>query len=121
GTFDIGVVASRNPHRSFLCYGLHQERSLLYCANGHPLFADGMRRAAVAAAAFAMRGHSEDEQAFVEQGVLARAATAGNSDAVAALILTGEYIGFLPERYAGPFEQRGAIRALLPHRMTYRT
>jgi len=43
-------------------------------------------------------------------------ATAYDVESIALLILTGEYIGFIPESYAAYWNDRGEMRAILPDR-----
>ncbi len=44
-------------------------------------------------------------------------AHAGSIDARAVLLLTGEFLGFLPPAYADPWVRQGAMRALNPERL----
>lgn len=43
---------------------------------------------------------------------LPRAATAFEQEAIATLILSGRFVGFLPDHYAEAFVQRGQMRAV---------
>ena len=40
-------------------------------------------------------------------------------EAQATLILSGSYLGFLPEHYAAPWVAEGRLRRLLPERLSY--
>ena len=48
-----------------------------------------------------------------------RHATAFDQEAVAHLVLSGRYVGYLPEHYAESFVQRGTMRALRPDTFQY--
>jgi len=48
-----------------------------------------------------------------------RDATAYDQEAVAHLILSGAYLGYLPEHYAESFVAAGRMRALLPREFQY--
>jgi len=48
-----------------------------------------------------------------------RDATAYDQEAVAHLVLSGAYLGYLPEHYAEAFVSRGRMRALLPEEFQY--
>ena len=50
---------------------------------------------------------------------LRRGATAYDQEAIATLILSGRFIGFLPDHYAAAFVQRGQLRAVAPERLHY--
>lgn len=43
-----------------------------------------------------------------------QSASASQVEAVAILILTGRFLGFLPEHYAAPLVREGRLRALCP-------
>ena len=51
---------------------------------------------------------------------LQRGATAFDQEAIATLILSGRFVGFLPEHYAQAFVQRGQMRAVSPAKLHYR-
>ena len=48
-----------------------------------------------------------------------RDATAHDQEAVAHLVLSGAYLGYLPEHYAESFVASGRMRALLPQEFQY--
>lgn len=50
---------------------------------------------------------------------LRRSASASDQEGVLALILSGEYVGFLPDHYAERFVQSGQIRAINPQILKY--
>ena len=50
---------------------------------------------------------------------LERHATAHDQEAVAHLVLSGRYVGYLPEHYAQDFVNRGVMQALLPDIFQY--
>jgi len=50
---------------------------------------------------------------------LRRAATAFEQEAIATLILSGRFLGFLPDHYADAFVQRGQMRAVRPGLLHY--
>lgn len=50
---------------------------------------------------------------------LQRRATAYDQEGVATLILSGAYLGFLPDHYAAGFVLAGRMRAVLPGVFTY--
>jgi DNA-binding transcriptional LysR family regulator len=50
---------------------------------------------------------------------LQRAATGYDQEAIATLVLSGAYVGFLPDHYADSFVKAGQLRAVYPQRFHY--
>jgi DNA-binding transcriptional LysR family regulator len=73
----------------------------------------------VQALPFAGLGFHSDNMERGHAFGLQRAATAYDQEGVAALILSGAYIGFLPDHYAASFVAAGRMRALKPATFTY--
>ncbi|MEO8957324.1 MAG: LysR substrate-binding domain-containing protein, partial [Rudaea sp.] len=48
-----------------------------------------------------------------------RSAEASDQEAIATLVLSGRFIGFLPDHYAASFETQGLMRKLYPKRFGY--
>jgi len=51
---------------------------------------------------------------------LERQANASDQEAVATLVLSGCFVGFLPDHYAEPFVRTGRMRAVAPQTLHYR-
>jgi len=51
---------------------------------------------------------------------LARSATGYDQESIATLILSGRFLGFLPDHYALDFVRQGRMRALQPQVFCYR-
>jgi DNA-binding transcriptional LysR family regulator len=97
---------------------LFEELQELVCASGHPLFD---ARDAV------LTPEEVSRQDFVAHGyarqqLLERPAVgaAFHMEAVALLILSGKFIGYLPDHYARRWVERGEMRVLLPQSFNYR-
>jgi DNA-binding transcriptional LysR family regulator len=94
----------------------------LYCAIGHPLFdstSNNTDAAQVRKCRYVGIGyHSPNMEATHKLG-LKRHATAHDQEAVAHLVLSGRYLGYLPEHYAEGFEANGQMRRLLPEVFQY--
>ena len=90
---------------------LFQEQMALYCGREHPLFArarvtlDDVRAADCAGLAF----HSPNMEVTRRFG-LRRGALVNDQEAVALLVRSGGYVGFLPDHYAAPFVAQGVMR-----------
>lgn len=100
---------------------LFEEQLYLYCGDHHPVFA-------LADAAITPETIAEHRVVEVSAGAtgpfwpawrekLRFSARAGSIDARAVLLLTGEYLGFLPPDYAQPWVREGRMRALAADRL----
>lgn len=92
----------------------------LYCSNEHPLFRvpdSQLTPDLIANCEHAQRGYISDDQLPENERSFTYAARAENIEGLAHLILSGEYIAFLPEHYAANWVSSGRMRSLLP--LTY--
>jgi DNA-binding transcriptional LysR family regulator len=117
GRLHVGVVPQASALPGLDYQPLYSERSLLYCAVGHPLFyvddaqlADE-RLAAQDAIAPTFRLPADIQDHY---RALCCTASASDREGMAFLILTGRYIGYLPDHYASAWVQEGRLRALKP-------
>ncbi|WP_369960006.1 LysR family transcriptional regulator [Pseudomonas benzenivorans] len=117
GRLHIGVVPQAGALSGLDYQSLYDERSLLYCAVGHPLFyvddqtLEDARLDAQDAIAPTFRLPPEIQQHYQQ---LNCTASASDREGMAFLILTGRYIGYLPDHYASAWVQQGRLRALKP-------
>ncbi|UTW09354.1 LysR family transcriptional regulator [Pseudomonas benzenivorans] len=115
GRLHIGVVPQAGALSGLDYQSLYDERSLLYCAVGHPLFyVDDQQLAderldTQDAIAPTFRLPPEIQQHYQR---LNCTASASDREGMAFLILTGRYIGYLPDHYASAWVQQGRLRAL---------
>ncbi|TDV59152.1 LysR family transcriptional regulator [Pseudomonas sp. LP_7_YM] len=93
GRLSVGIVPVYQRREEFDYFELYEERCYAYCGVGHPLF-------------------HRDKASFVTYD--SQSASASQVEAVAMLILTGRFIGFLPEHYARQLIRDGQLRALRP-------
>ena len=122
GTFQIGIIPAHRASKSLMYTQLFDERMLLYCGQGHPLFDAPHERltwARLREHHFAGLGYHSPNMELSHRAKLARKATGFDQEAIATLILSGRFLGFLPDHYAQVFEARGQMRALLPDRFNY--
>lgn len=100
---------------------LFSERHEIYCGEGHPLFAradTAIGKQELSKHPVVMRTYTLefDREVF---GSVSAAAGASSIEAMTALILTGQYIGFLPRHYAEMWVARGKLRALAGPGLSY--
>ncbi|SDL83254.1 LysR family transcriptional regulator [Pseudomonas indica] len=117
GRLHVGVVPQAGALSGLEYAPLYDERSQLYCAVGHPLFyADETqlsdeRLNSQDAIAPTFRLPAEIQAHYQ---ALNCTASASDREGMAFLILTGRYIGYLPDHYARQWVQEGRLRALKP-------
>lgn len=123
GSMHVGIGGYTRRISGITHIPLLRETQRLYCAAGHPLF----RISDEAIAVERLFEHGCVKRAYVpevdipESAGLQSAAQAENMEAIAFLVLSGQFIGFLPEHYASRWVERGEMRALLPERMRYQS
>ena len=122
GQFQIGIIPAHRNADSLAYDALFGETMLLYCGAQHPLFGqamqamdwDGLRRYP-----FAGLGQHSPNMEISQRERLPRKATGFDQESIATLILSGHYLGFLPDHYAEGFVQKGQMRAVQPDLFRY--
>jgi len=115
GRLHVGVVPVVGGLSGLDYQPLYDERSRLYCAVAHPLFYVDDKELADErlnnqdAIAPTFRLPPEIQNHY---GVLNCTASASDREGMAFLILTGRYIGYLPDHYAEAWIKEGRLRAL---------
>ncbi|MRX33279.1 LysR family transcriptional regulator [Aminobacter sp. MDW-2] len=111
-------VGSVTPH--FRTQAAFSEVQKLYCAEGHALFAvpdADLTDDRLAAQPFAGRTYMLNETIC---GVsFTWAAATPHMEGTLLLLLSGAYIGFLPDHYADEWVRTGRLRVLAPERMVF--
>ena len=115
GTFHIGVIPGHRSSDLLEYVPLFAEAMSLYCGVGHPLFRqatalldwEGLR-----AHRFAGLGYHSPNMEVTQRQRLTRAATGFDQESIATFILSGQFLGFLPDHYAQNFVQTGQMRAI---------
>ncbi|QFU76436.1 LysR family transcriptional regulator [Halioglobus maricola] len=122
GRFQLGIIPNHRPSSSLNYYKLFDEQMYLYCARGNHLFdlaEDDVSAQQIRESRYVGIGyHSPNMEASRSVG-LVRHATAHDQEAVAHLVLSGRYVGYLPEHYAETFVSKGVMRALRPQTFQY--
>lgn len=122
GRFHLGVIPNHRPSSSLNYYKLFEEQMYLYCAGEHPLFNAGKAQLAPAQlrkCRYVGIGYHSPNMEITRQLGQQRHATAYDQEAVAHLVLSGRYLGYLPEHYAEGFADKGVMRALRPDVFQY--
>lgn len=123
GSFHIGIIPAHRTSQSLVYTDLFAETMFLYCGARHPLFGAepaGLTWEALRAYHFAGLGYHSPNMELSHSTRLPRKATGFDQESIATLILSGRYLGFLPDHYAESFERRGLMRAVQPALFHYR-
>ncbi len=115
GRFHLGAIPASHKGSGLTYQPLYDESYCLYCSAQHTLFtATDISAAQLAEADTIVTSHRMNPDAIAMHQRLHCSGTASDHEGIAFLILTGEYIGFLPRHYAEFWVQKGMMRALRP-------
>ncbi len=122
GRFHLGAVPESRRTSTFDYHPLYDEEMLLYCGPNHPLTHEAdddlilQKIGMYEAAALNSDATSTANRPKVALNVSAKST---DREGVAFLILSGNYIGYLPAHYAQRWVTEGQMRALVPHRVSH--
>ena len=122
GQFQLGIIPEHRRSDSLAYDELFGETMLLYCGAQHPLFepgADPPDWDSLRMHDFAGLGYHSPNMDLAHRQRLRRDATGFDQESVATLILSGCFLGFLPDHYAEAFVRAGRMRAVLPGLFRY--
>lgn len=122
GRFHLGIIPDHRPSSSLRYYPLFEEQMYLYCARGHALFDRDLAHldpAQVRNGKYVGIGYHSPNMEVTRQLGQTRHATAYDQEAVAHLVLSGRYLGYLPEHYAAGFVAAGTMRAVRADHFQY--
>jgi DNA-binding transcriptional LysR family regulator len=115
GQFQVGIVPEHRRSDSLAYRPLFTETMKLYAGRGHAWFADSKRRwgwADLRRQKLAGLAYHSPNLRLTHVRKLERHASASDQEAVALLILSGGFVGFLPDHYAQPFVDAERLRAV---------
>lgn len=121
GSRDVIITPSLRRRAELDYLRLFDEKQSLYCGDTHPLRDApdrGITSAILSDHAFVARGylHSQDLKRVGHRGA---EATVETMEAQLVLILSGEFIGYLPAHYAEPWVREGRLRCLRDAKFSY--
>ena len=120
GQFHVGVIPGHRSSDSLVYDDLFGETMLLYGGARHsvhtaaPLDWDSLR-----SYPFAGLGYHSPNMEITQRVRLPRTATGFDQESIATLILSGHYLGFLPDHYAAGFVHKGQMQAVQPDLFRY--
>jgi DNA-binding transcriptional LysR family regulator len=115
GRFQLGVVPLHRRSSSLVYHRLFDEPMHLYCGSHHALFNmadETMTNEEIRGQRYAGLGYHSPNMEVGSRLNMARQATGYDQEAIAMLVLSGGYIGYLPDHYAEQFISKGLIRAI---------
>ncbi|AOE84116.1 LysR family transcriptional regulator [Pseudomonas sp. TCU-HL1] len=121
GRLHVGAVPLITPLSGLEYSLLYEERSNLYCSHEHPLFARAaeVSNEELKSADAVVPSYRMTAEAIGLHQLLNFAASATDREGIAFLILTGSYIGFLPDHYAATWVEKGLMAPLSPDRLFF--
>ncbi|CAE6929519.1 LysR family transcriptional regulator [Vibrio alginolyticus] len=117
----VGIGVSRHQLRGLDYHPLHNETNYLYCGKGHPLFdCDPAKTDTLLQQAEVITSnYTRDKETRNDELNYQNSAIAYHDEGIAHLILSGEFIGYLPEHYASSWVSKGLLKPILPEKYTY--
>ncbi|MCU1721462.1 LysR family transcriptional regulator [Pseudomonas sp. 5P_5.1_Bac1] len=100
---------------------LFEEEQNLYCSREHPFFNradDSLGIEEISSADYVDRGYVAENRRPYELR-FSNMISAFSMEAIALLVFSGTYIGYLPTHYARQWVDQGRLRAILPQRLSY--
>jgi DNA-binding transcriptional LysR family regulator len=99
---------------------LATEINYLYCARGHEAFDLPDKEISledVSRYRMVRHGYSESESKAIRRWNLSAESTSHQTEGIMLLVLTGSFVGFLPDHFAKRWEEDGRIRRILPDKL----
>lgn len=116
---DIAIGTFSLQANSVVSHPLYREQNWLYCGDKHSLFTlKHPTEALISEMRMVTRSYWSSSD-LGRKGFKRSAASAESMEAQLMLILSGKYVGYLPEHYALPWVQSHKLRALLPTEYGY--
>ena len=123
GTMDVAIVPVHRQSSSLTYTPLYVEHMTLYCGEGHPLFD---APPTLTAEQFNLRDYKYAGYAFNSPNMKAgaslgikRAAKVQEEEALALLVQSGRYLGFLADHVADTLVAKGRLRPLASQKTSY--
>lgn len=122
GRFHLGLIPEHRRSESLGYDPLFDERMQLYAGPSHPWYRTPSAPrdwSSLETQQLAGLDYHSPNMALAHARGLQRAASASDQEGVAHLVLSGRYLGFLPDHYAAPFVRDSRMRAVRPSVLHY--
>lgn len=123
GNIDVGIIAEHRISPSLKYSALYGENMILYCGKGHPFFersVSSISMAEVKEVNYAGISVNSPNLHIGQKLKFRRAAKVQSEHALIMLILSGSYLGFLPDHLAHDFVRRGMLKPIYKEETRYR-
>lgn len=125
GQFQVGIIPGHRSSSALSYHKLFEETMYLYCGQAHELFDSAPKSEprnwqAIGRFPFAGLGYHSPNMELTQKVGLVRHATGYDQESIATLILSGQFLGFLPDHYAESFVRQQRMRAVRPDVFHYR-
>lgn len=124
GRLHVGIVPVHRKSSSLVYLPLYSEQMYLYCGRGNRLFdtpQKEIRQRDVRSSRYAGLAYHSPNMTVSNQRRLVSHAQANDQEALAVLILSGRYLGFLPEHFAQPHVDAGEMKKIRPDLYKYQS
>lgn len=123
GEVDVGFIPYHRQLDGLIYQPLYEEICYLYCSELHPLFHEEdeeVIRIGLQNCRSVQAGIQSNPEVAMQMAGLAKSATAYYYETRAAMILSGAFVGFLPEHYASRWVESGTLKKLMPQERCYK-
>lgn len=117
----VGIGVSRHHLRGLNYHPLITETNYLYCGSEHPLFNCEQSQVTneLEVAEVITSNYMRDKEVRNDGLNYQNSATAYHDEGIAHLILSGKFIGYLPEHYAKYWVDKGLFKPIKPEKYSY--
>jgi DNA-binding transcriptional LysR family regulator len=122
GEVHVGIVPLHRKSASLDYFPLYSEDMYLFCGSSHEFFGRNEKKISphdVRLVRYAGLAYQSPSMLISQKEKLNRQAEVDDQEALAILILSGHYIGFLPEHFAKPYVDAGRLKRIQPDRFHY--
>ncbi|WP_032878995.1 LysR family transcriptional regulator [Acinetobacter colistiniresistens] len=117
--FDVAIGCFFLKMNGVMYQPLHKEQQWLFCSDTHPLYQQqGLTAEKIRREKMVSRGYWSHTE-LAKQGFKHSFATVDSMEAQLVLILSGQYIGYLPEHFAHYWVEQQRLKVLLPATFGY--
>ncbi|WP_290702783.1 LysR family transcriptional regulator [Amphritea sp.] len=122
GDADVGFIPHHRDLEGLNFLLMYKDKSLLYCGDRHPLFNEQDEQLindTLKECKLVHAGVQTSPESILQLAEMNKAAEAYYYETRATMILSGVYVGFMAEKFAQQWVDRGRMRALLPETRSY--
>jgi DNA-binding transcriptional LysR family regulator len=117
--FDVAIGSFFNKMSGIIYHPLYKEQHWLFCSDKHSLFSQRQLSIGQITHENMVRRSYWSQHVLAKHGFQSSSATVESMEAQLILILSGKYIGFLPEHYAQYWVEKKRLKVLLPSTFGY--